>query len=272
MSLFGSRCKHAPWLVVQLDSWSVTQQSRLIWTTRFGRTTTSLRVPTTAQTLVSQHLVILRRSEALENTFLLIEYWELRFADGGKQIDFIALSMSQSSGRCESVARHDVSFRSFSSGRSQTTPSARSPAQKTHAYHPLETGNQMTSGTMRYDSPRHFGKTGRPSPDCTGWFMSTQNLRWILTSTKSWNRLSNIRRNTSDLETKRKLGRATWRARREAKRQRIQRELEDACRNKRCPHTHVEVCISIGRRRLGRTGNALNNFPNPKLCFVTLLL
>ena len=181
---------------------------------------------------------------------------ELRFADGGKQIDFIALSMSQSSGRCESIARHDVSFRSFSSGRSQTTPSARSPAQKTHAYHPLETGNQMTSGTMRYDSPRHFGKTGRPSPDCTGWFMSTQNLRWILASTKSWNRFSNIRRNTSDLETKRKLGRATWRARRKAKRQRIQREMEDACRNKRCPHTHVEVCISIGRRRLGRTGNA----------------
>ena len=224
------------WLVVQMDSWSVTQQSRLIWTTRFGRTTTSLRVPTTAQTLASQHLVILRRSAALENTFLLIEYGN--YASQMEETDrFHCAEHVPIVGRCESVARHDVSFRSFSSGRSQTTPSARSPAQKTHAYHPLETGNQMTSGTMRYDSPRHFGKTGRPSPDCTGWFMSTQNLRWILTSTKSWNRFSNIRRNTPDLETKRKLGRATWRARREAKRQRIQRELEDACRNKRCSHT-----------------------------------
>ena len=44
-----------------------------------------------------------------------------------------------------------------------------------------------------------------------------------------------VLKNTSYLETKRKLGRTIWRARRKAKRQRTQRELEDACRNNRCP-------------------------------------
>ena len=44
-----------------------------------------------------------------------------------------------------------------------------------------------------------------------------------------------VRKNTSDLEMKQKLGRTIWRARRKAKRQRMQRDLEDACRNKRCP-------------------------------------
>ena len=34
---------------------------------------------------------------------------------------------------------------------------------------------------------------------------------------------------------KQKLGRTNWRARRKVKRQRTQRDLEDACRNKRCP-------------------------------------
>ena len=47
--------------------------------------------------------------------------------------------------------------------------------------------------------------------------------------------LINARKNTDDMEMKQKLGRTIWRARRKAKRQRTQRDLEDACRNKRCP-------------------------------------
>ena len=47
--------------------------------------------------------------------------------------------------------------------------------------------------------------------------------------------LINARKNTDDLEMKQKLGRTIWRARRKAKRQRTQRDVEDACRNKRCP-------------------------------------
>ena len=44
-----------------------------------------------------------------------------------------------------------------------------------------------------------------------------------------------LAKNTDDKEMKQKLGRTIWRARRKAKRQRTQRDLEDACRNKRCP-------------------------------------
>ena len=43
--------------------------------------------------------------------------------------------------------------------------------------------------------------------------------------------LINARKNTDDMEMKQKLGRTIWRARRKAKRQRTQRDLEDACRN-----------------------------------------
>ena len=60
-------------------------------------------------------------------------------------------------------------------------------------------------------------------------------LRELVREHAKTHTLLEARRNTPDLVTKQKLGRTIWRARRKAKRQRAQRELEDACRNKRCP-------------------------------------
>ena len=65
-----------------------------------------------------------------------------------------------------------------------------------------------------------------------------------------------VRKNTSDLETKQKLGRTIWRARRKDKRQRTQRELEDACRNKRCPQlTHCSMHFNWSKT-FGPNGDA----------------
>ena len=61
------------------------------------------------------------------------------------------------------------------------------------------------------------------------------------------------RKNTSDLETNQKLGRTIWRARRKAK---TQRELEDACRNKRCPQATRRSMHFKWSKTLGPHGDA----------------
>ena len=172
---------------------------------------------------------------------------ELRFTGEGKQIGFIALSMFQSVDDVK-IARDMM----FSSDHLPLSISYSSQNRK----------SQRCQTNMR----------GRENPCCSktrlplirNWQPDDNWYNAIRLSTLSWQdweaiprlrelahehakprvnkqvdveleSLLLVRKNTTALKTKQKLGRTIWRARRKAKRQRMQCDLEDACRNKRCP-------------------------------------
>ena len=111
---------------------------------------------------------------------------ELRFGEGGKQIDFIALSKLQSVDDVK-IAR-DLMFSSdhfpltisYSSQnrRSQTSQHRQQDRRHSKTRLPPVRNWQPNDNLVRchQDNPRYPGRTGRQSPDFMRWLMSTQNL------------------------------------------------------------------------------------------------
>ena len=111
---------------------------------------------------------------------------ELSFGAGGKQIDFIALSMFQSVDDVK-IAR-DLTFSSdhfpltitySNHNRKSQSSSANHHRQQNHRARKTrllssEIGSQMTIGTTQSVFQRYLGRTGRRFPDFMSWLMNMQ--------------------------------------------------------------------------------------------------
>ena len=100
----------------------------------------------------------------------------------------------------------------FSSGHQHHQHHQRVHQHKKHANLPFETGNHMTSGAMRCDSPTLSWKDWEAIPRPHEMFHEHAKPEVEPHVNEKLESTLTVRRNTSDLETKQKLGRDIWRA------------------------------------------------------------